>query len=379
MDFGLSKEQLDISEAAASFADGEFDQDLVDKLEKEGEFPASIWRKACELGFIGMHIPEEYGGQGLGYLENALVIEAFSRKDSGIGMALALSDMGSEVILRYGTEEQKKSLLPAICGGEKAPSIAYMESEQGNNFESFSTKAVAEGDGYIINGQKRFVFNVTLPGPMIVLCRIENGNGPGQIAGFILDKNSDDLNTLSVGERVGMKMVSMGDVSFDNYKLPKEMLLGGDKNASPEMKFLLKEMNVRAAAISTGIAQGAFDMAISYARRREQFRTKIMSFEAIKKRLTDIATQIEISRLLTNKAAWDLDKNGGKSMLPEMAKKIALETSILATKNGIHIFGGYGSMIEYYIERFYRDAAMVDIIGMPGYSNENALWSYVTG
>ncbi|MBN2062194.1 MAG: acyl-CoA/acyl-ACP dehydrogenase [Deltaproteobacteria bacterium] len=379
MDFGLSKEQLDISEAAASFAAGEFDDDLIEKYESEGQFPLEIWRKACELGFIGMHIPEEFGGQGLGLLESALVFEAFSREDSGIGLALALSDIGSEVILRYGTNEQKESLLPAICSGEKIPSLAYMENEGGGNLKSFATTAVAEGDGYIINGQKRFVFNVTLPGPMILLCRKENENGQGQNAGFILEKDSDDLNLSLAGERVGMKMVSIGSISFNNYRLPGKKLLGGHKGVMPDMKLSLQEMNVRAAAVSTGIAQAAFNMAISYARRREQFRTKIISFEAIKKRLTEIAVQIEISRLLTYKAAWELDKNKGMSKLPEMAKKVALETGILATKDGIHIFGGYGYMIDYQIERFYRDAAMVDIIGLTGYSNDNVLWDYITG
>jgi acyl-CoA dehydrogenase len=379
MDFHLSKEQEDIRKAAESFAEGEFNPDLISEWEREYRFPTAIWQKACELGFIGMHIPEEYGGQGLGIQENALVFEAFCRKDPGVGLALALSDLGSGIILRYGTDKQKKMTLSSICSGKTISTLAYLEEGQQDEVGCFETKAIENGDGYLIQGNKTFVLNLTLPGPAVVMCRLSGDSEKGEIAAFLFHKNADGLVPEMLGDRVGMRMIPMGNLTFADLRVPHEGLLGKRGDGQSQLALSLSEMNIKASAVGTGIAQGAFDMALAYAHRRIQFGRKIVSFEAIRGRLTDMATRIEFSRLLTHKAAWSFDRKSGDSKLPEMAKAVAAETALQVAKDALHIFGGYGYVVDYRIERFYRDASMVDIIGLPGHSNKKSLADHVIG
>ena len=379
MDFQLSKEQEDIRKAAESFAEGEFDPDLISEWERQYRFPIEVWQKACELGFIGMHIPEEYGGQGLGFLENALVFEAFCRKDPGVGLALGLSDLGAEIILRYGTEEQRKRTLPSICSGKTISTLAYLEKGQRDDVGSFRTKAIEKEDGYLIHGNKTFVFNLTLPGPGVVICRLSADSEKGETATFLFDKNADGLVSAMLGDRVGMRMVPMGNLSFAALRIPHESLLGDRGDGQAQLALSISEMNIKASAAGTGIAQGAFDMGLAYAHRREQFGRKIASFEAIRGRLTDMATRIELSRLLTHKAAFSLDRKSGNGKLPYMAKAVAAQTALQVAKDALHIFGGYGYMVDYHIERYYREASMVDIIGTPGHSNEILLADHIVG
>ncbi|MFC1819577.1 acyl-CoA dehydrogenase family protein, partial [Thermodesulfobacteriota bacterium] len=343
----------------------------IEECERKCKFPVEIWKKACELGYIGMCIPEKYGGQELGLLESSLVFETFCRQDSGTGLALALSDLGSEIILRYGNEEQKKKYLPSICGGKGVISLAYLEKGQENGMGPFETTATKKGDGYVINGTKIFVSNITQSGPVIVLCRLTEGSRAGENAAFLIKKDLKGLASSLFGDRVGMRMVPVGNLAFMDVLVPDECLLGDGRDGQSQLNILLNEMNVKAAATGTGIAQGAFDMALAYARRREQFGRKIGSFEAIRGKLTDMLIRIELSRLMTYKAAWDLDGNSGNSVPAAMAKKVAAETALEVARDSLHIFGGYGYIVDYRIERFYRDASMIDIIGLPGHSHES--------
>jgi acyl-CoA dehydrogenase len=379
MDFQLSKEQEDIRKAAESFAEGEFDPDLIYEWEREYRFPIAVWQKACELGFIGMHIPGEYGGQGLGLLENALVFEAFCRKDPGVGLALTLSDLGSEIILKYGTEEQRKMTLSPICRGKTISTLAYLEEGQRDEAGYFETKAIEKGDSYLIHGCKTFVFNLTLPGPAVVMCRLSGHSERSKTAAFLFDKNADGLVPEVLGDRVGMRMIPMGNLTFTDLRIPHEGLLGDRGDGQSQLALSLSEMNIKASAVGTGIAQGAFDLALAYAHRRIQFGRKIASFEAIRGRLTDMATRIELSRLLTQKAAWSFDRKSGDGKLTDMAKAVAAAAALQVAKDALHIFGGYGYVVDYRIERFYRDASMVDIIGLPGHSNKKSLADHVIG
>ena len=171
MDFELSSEQKDVQAAAMKFARGEFDPDLALELDRNGQFPESIWKKACQLGFIGVHYPEEFGGQGLGLFENILVIEAFCRVDSGIGSALSMVDIGSEVILKFGSPEQKMNLVLPLAKGKKRLSVAFAESEDERDLSSILTTAERRGEGYLIHGKKRFVLNASLSDVFIILCK----------------------------------------------------------------------------------------------------------------------------------------------------------------------------------------------------------------
>ena len=379
MDFNLTKEQLDIRKAATSFADGEFDADFVSEGEKRAQYPHKIVQKACNLGFIGMNIPENYGGQGLGNLENALVFEAFCRHDSSMGLALALCDQGSEVVLRYGTDAQIQRFISPICGGTDTLSPAYLEEDRNPLLEPFHTRAVKKGEDFLISGRKIFVFHATRPGPMILPCRLEEKPGAGRNVIFIFEKDQDGFVSSALGERVGMKMIPMGNVRFNNLRLPHESLLGDEKSGKDPLELLIMEAHIRAASVGTGIAQGAFDMALAYAGRREQFGRRIASFEAIRGKLTDMAMRIELSRLLAYNACWSLDAKKENGALCNMAKLVASETAMEVSKDALHIFGGYGYIVDYRIERFYRDASMVDIIGLPSHMVKKNLSDEVVG
>ncbi|MBE9541724.1 MAG: acyl-CoA dehydrogenase family protein [Proteobacteria bacterium] len=379
MDFNLTKEQKDIQKAAREFAQGEFDPDLALDLEKKGHYPSEILKRACELGFIGMHIPERYGGQGLGLLENVLVVEEFCCQHSGVGIALSLSDFGSEMILRFGNDAQREKYLRSIIKGESTSSLAYLEKDQGNNFTSFKSTAKRNGNGYLINGNKSFVFNGTLSGPMIILCQLQHKTRSVENVALIVEKGADGIVSSSIGGRVGMRMVPMSEITFTNLKVSHEGLIGNEGQGLTLLMKSLNEMNIEAAAMGTGIAQGSFNLALAYAKQREQFGRKIGSFEAIRDKLADMATKIEIARMLTYKAAWSFDRNILNNTVNYMAKMISSETALEVARDSLHIFGGYGYIVESKIEQFYRDASMVDIIGTPGGIDKGLIADQVIG
>jgi len=365
VEFNLSEEQIDIQKAAREFAQGEFDPDEASDYDRNGQFPLKILKKACHLGFIGVHFPNRYGGQDLGLLENILVVEEFCRQHSGIGVALGLSDFGSEMILRFGSEDQKKRYLPPIAKGESVSSLAYMEEDQTDGFSFFSTLAIRSGDGYLINGKKIFVVNGTLSGSMIVLCQLNKARSEDQVA-LIVEKNGDKPVLSMMGGQIGMRMVPMVSLTYNDIKVPQGNLIGEEGEGRSQFVNFLNEMRIEAAAMGVGIAQGAFDLALTYARQRVQFGQKIASFEAIRNKLADMVTRIEIARSLTYKAAWDFDRNGGNILLNYMAKMVSAETAFEVADDAVHIFGGYGYIVENQIEHFYRDARMVNVFGESG-------------
>jgi len=378
VDFNLSEEQIDIQKAAREFAQGEFDPEHALDLDRNCQFPLKIWKKACNLGFIGIHFPNRYGGQDLGLVENILIVEEFCRQHSGIGMALGLSDFGSEMILRFGNDDQKRRYLPPIATGESASSLAYMEQDQTNEFSAFNTVAIRNGDGYFINGKKLFVVNGTLSGPMVVLCQLNNPEFDEQVA-LIVEKNSEGPAVSMMGGQMGMRMVPMVSLTFNNLKVPHENLIGDEGNGRFQFINFLNEMRIEVSAMGIGIAQGAFDLALTYSKQRVQFDQKIASFEAIRNKLADMVTRIEMARLLTYKAAWDFDQNGGNVMLNCMAKMISAETAFEVADDALHIFGGYGYIVENQIEHFYRDARMVNIFGEVGRTQKKLIANKVIG
>jgi alkylation response protein AidB-like acyl-CoA dehydrogenase len=379
MNFGLTEEQRDIQRAAREFAQGEFDPDVALELERNSQYPFEIWRKACNLGFVGIQFPEKFGGQGLGLIDNLLVVEEFCSHYSGIGIALGLSTYGSEIIRRFGSDEQRKRYLGPITTGEFVSSLAFVEGAPGEEVTSFETTAVRNSSGYLINGKKSFVVNGTLPGPMIVLCQLKNNTSGREQVALIVEKNSDQISCCEMGGRVGMRMVPMSEVTFINCQVSPESLIGNEGQGKFQLLKTLNEINLLAAAVGTGIAQGAFNLALAYARRREQFGQKIGSFEAIRDRIADMVTRIEVSRSLTYQAARDFSRNAGDPKLNYMAKMISAENALEVSKDSVHIFGGYGYMVEYKVEQFYRDASMIDMIGTIGGVEKGLIADHVIG
>jgi len=363
MNFELTEEQRDIQRAAREFAQGEFDRDLALELEREHAFPKAIWKKACELGFMGIHFPEEYGGQGLGVLENALVVEAFCRQDSGIGVALTLADFSSEVILRYGSEKQRQTYLPPIIKGEAISAGGYTEPDHGSDITQLSTTAIKGEEGFIINGAKTFITNGTLADHFVILCQSDPHAEPPYrgMSMILVEKGTDGFEATELGDKMGIRMTSTAELSLSDVHVPFDHLIGEENRGFYQTLNFFDESRIEIASQALGIGQGAFDRALSYAKERQQFGRRIVDFQVTQHKLADMATMLETARLLTYKAAWNYDEGRIDPQLTSMAKMHAGRVSVTVADEAIQILGGYGYITEYEVERFYRDAKIMEI------------------
>ena len=363
MDFELTQEQKDIQKAAREFAQGEFDKEKILEWEQTHTFPREIWKKASELGFIGIHFPEEYGGQGCGVTENILTVEEFCRKDSGVGIALSLVDFSSEIVLRFGTAEQKKKYLIPVAQGQFISAGAYTEPDHGSDITLLSTTARKERGSYLINGTKTFITNGTIADFFIVLCQTDLEAKPpyrGQCT-LIVEKGTKGFDATEITPKMGIRMTSTAELSFSDVVIPASNLLGEENRGFYQVLEFFDESRIEIAAQAVGIAQGAFDRALDYAKKREQFKKKLVEFQITQHKLADMATKIEAARLLTYKAAWNFDKKHIDPKLTSMAKWFAARTAVEVADEAIQILGGYGYLTEYEVERFYRDAKITEI------------------
>jgi alkylation response protein AidB-like acyl-CoA dehydrogenase len=353
MNFKLSDEQRDIQKAAREFAQGEFDPDLALELDQTRQFPESIWKKACHLGFIGIHYPEEFGGQGLGILENVLVTEAFCRVDSGIGSALSTADIGSEIVLKFGSHEQKEQFFIPLTKGEKRLSIAFAESEDEKDLTSISPTAERKIEEYFINGKRKFVPNAFWANAFIVLCEEQK---EGWITLIVEKGDGIEIHPI---EKMGLRMISFGDLHFKEVRVPHESRVGGEGEGLIQVDHCNKITGLKSAAQALGMAQGAFDRALQYSKQREQFGRKLSQFQVTRHKLADMAVSIEVSRWLTYKAAIEFDQGGMDSGSLPMAQLEVGRRLIWVVDEALQIFGGYGYIVDQSIEHYFRDAQAI--------------------
>lgn len=363
MDFKMNTEQNSIQKAAREFATGEFDKEIALELERTHTFPSKIWKKACQLGFIGIHFPEKYGGQEYGIFENVLVVEAFCRQDSGIGVAISLADFASEIILRFGNEEQKEKYLIPVTEGKAISSGGFTEPDHGSDITLMNTTAIKQGDEYVINGVKTFITNGTISDFVMVLCQTNEDAKPtyrGQSV-IIVETGTPGYTTADVGEKMGIKMTSTGELSFNNVRVPASNLVGEENKGFYQVLEFFDESRVEIAAQALGIAQGAFDRALDYTKKRTQFGKKLAQFQVTQHKLADMAAKLELARLIVYKAAWNYDQGKIDPKLTSIAKMYAARVAVEVTNEAVQLLGGYGYMLEYEVERFYRDARITEI------------------
>ncbi|MFC2085790.1 acyl-CoA dehydrogenase family protein [Bacteroidota bacterium] len=361
MDFELNKDQLEIQRAAREFAKGEFDKELALKLDETHEYPTAIWKKACAEGFIGLHFPDEYGGSGYGCLENVLVVEAFCQQDSSFGAALMLSDFASECLLRWGSDQLKARFLPAVAEGEMISAGAITEPDHGSDITRMNTSAFREGDEWVINGVKTFITNAGIAGFYIVICQTEPDAGHRGQSMILVEADAEGLGIADVGRKMGIRMIPTGEVSFTNVRVPATNLIGDEGKGFYQILEFFDESRIETAAQALGTAQGAFDRAVDYIKSREQFGKKIGQFQASQHKIAEMATKIELSRLITYKAAWNFDQGRIDPKLTSMAKWFAARTAVEVSDEAIQLLGGYGYIADYEVERFYRDAKITEI------------------
>ena len=381
MDFELNKTQKDIQKAVRDFVKGEFDKDLALELAKNHEFPKKIWQKAGEIGLIGVHFPEEYSGQGLGSLEDILVIEELCRGDSSIGSAVALSSFASELIVHYGSNEMKEKFIPEVAEGRMLSAGAFTEPDHGSDITSVDTTAVKEGDEWVVNGGKTFITNGGLAGFYSVMCQTDPDTKPSYrgISLILVEADREGLSTMDVGDKMGITTMSTTEVILKDVRVPLSNLIGEENKGFYHVLHFFDESRIQVAAQALGIAQGAYDRALDYVKQREQFGKKIAQFQVTQHKLADMITKIELARLMTYKAAWNFDQGRIDPKLTSMAKMYAARTAVEVADEAIQLLGGYGYMTEYEVERFYRDAKITEIYEGTKEIQKNTIASSVIG
>lgn len=364
MDFELNKQQLDIQQAAREFAEAEFDKEYVLNIDRNHIFPREIWEKAGKLGFIGLDIPEEHGGQGYGLLEKTLVTEQFNRVAGGVANSVLGTYFGAKMILKKGTEDQIKKYLPPLFRGEAISCGAFTEPDRGSDLVSgpLATTAVKDKGDFIINGTKTFISFASIARFAVVLCQTDPQSKPayrGHSAIIVeLDRPGIEITDM---EKMGWRTTPCCEVSFNNVRVPQENIVGKEGQGLNQTLELLDEVRINVGASAVGIAQGAFERALRYAKEREAFGRKIGAFQAISHKFAEMATSIEASRLLVLRAAWGVDRGKLDPMFSSMAKWYPCRVAVGVTDEAIEILGGHGCMVENEVERFYRDARVVEI------------------
>lgn len=362
MDFELDEQQRDLQKAAREFAEGKFEDEYVRECDRKEKFPEDVWKKACELGFIGAHIHEEYGGGGIGYLENALIMEEFWRADPGFGQMLSAT-FGCEMIILHGSEEQKEKYLAPLPKGEAITGAAITEPDMGTDVAAASTKAERDGDEYVINGTKQFITNGTIADYLVVFC-LTNPDAEKRHrrhSVLIVETDRDGFEAEKLNGKLGIRASPTAELSFNDLRVPEENLIGQEGYGFYYFMEFFNVTRIGVAAQGVGLAQGALDEALEYAQERETFGKPLSEHQGIRWKLADMATEVEASRNMVYKAAWKADQGDPDPGLIAMAKKLSGETAVSVADEALQIHGGYGYIDEYKVQRLYRDAKIVEI------------------
>jgi alkylation response protein AidB-like acyl-CoA dehydrogenase len=362
MDYQFSKEQQDIKSAAREFAEKEF-KEVAREHDLKEEFPFDVWKKACKLGLVGCFIPEEYGGAGYGVTELCCIAEEFFRVDPGCGMCMVSVAVGSEVILLFGDERQKRTYLPPLTNGEMITGIAITEPDAGSDTLSASTSAKKTGNNYVINGSKTFITNGGIADFLVVYCKTnpEESKPSNQFSMIVVETNRSGYESNKLKEKMGMRATDTSELSFTDVKVPSENLVGVEGEGFPYLMKFFNRTRIMVAAQSIGLAQGAMERAIVHIKKRRQFGEALSEFQANRFKVAEMATMIEAARSLTYKAACEVDNGRTDSSLVAMAKWLSARVAVETADEAVQMHGGYGYMGEYDISRFYRDAKILEI------------------
>jgi alkylation response protein AidB-like acyl-CoA dehydrogenase len=382
MEFELSKEQKRIQQSVREFVKKEFKKELIEELEHKHEYPVEIWKKAAELGFIGIHFPDKYGGMGYNVMENILVAEELCRGDSTVGACLILADFASEIVLHFGSEAQKQKWLPKVSGGEVLSCGAFTEPNHGSDITRMDTIAVKDGNDWVINGTKIFITNGgPLAGFYSVLCQTDPDAKPSHrgMSLILVEADRPGVSTSSVGVKMGIRFMHTAEVVFNNVRVPVENTIGEENKGFYQVLEFFDESRILIAAQGLGTAQGAFDRALNYIKSREQFGQKIAQFQVNQHKIADMATKIEMARMLVYKAAWNFDQGRIDPKLTSMAKMAAGRCAVEVCDEAIQLLGGYGYMLEYEVERFARDAKICELYEGTREIQKNTIASYIIG
>ncbi|HQU70714.1 MAG TPA: acyl-CoA dehydrogenase family protein [Calditrichia bacterium] len=358
MDFKISEEQLSIRTMVREFCEEEITPNIL-KYDEEKAFPEHLIAKMGELGLLGIIFPEAVGGAGMGYEEYALIIEELSAADPSIGLTVAAhNSLGTNHIYTYGNEEQRARVVSHLTQGKSLASWALTEPGGGSDAFGLKTNAVKSGDHWILNGSKTFITNPNYSDYHVVMARTNPEKGKAGISAFIVEKGMPGFTVGQPMNKLGMRASDTAELFFEDVKIPQANLLGPEGQGYFNALGILDGGRISIAAMCVGIARGAFEHAVRYSQERTAFGRQIHQYQAIKIKLADMATRIDAARLLVMRAASLKDQGQKVNLESAMAKLYASEVAVWASNEAVQIFGGYGYIKEYPVEKYYRDSKL---------------------
>ncbi len=361
MDFKLNQDQLAIRDMVREFARSEIAPHAVDWDERQ-HFPREVFAKLAELGLLGIIIPEEFGGSGLGYVEYAVILEEIGAADGGVGLGVAAhNSLCTNHLFQFGSDGLKRKYLPKLASGEWVGAWGLTEADAGSDAGGTRTTAVREGNEWVLNGSKNFITHATVGDCVIAVARTSRESDHHGISAFFIPFDRDGVTPGKKENKLGMRCSDTSSLIFEDCRIPADYLLGEEGEGFVQAMKILDGGRISIAALSLGIARGALDAAMEYATIREQFGRKISSFQAIRHKLADMATDVDAARLLTLRAAVTKDAGENSTLESAMAKVFASEVAVRTAEEAIQIHGGYGYTKDYPVERAWRDSKLCTI------------------
>jgi alkylation response protein AidB-like acyl-CoA dehydrogenase len=361
MNFDYNETQLMIAQSIKDFAEKNI-RPYIMEWDEAQIFPIPLFKQLGEMGFMGVLVPEEYGGSGLGYHEYITVIEEISKVDPSVGLSVAAhNSLCTNHILTFGNEEQKKKWLPKLATSEFIGAWGLTEHNTGSDAGGMNTTAVKDGNHWIVNGAKNFITHAISGDVAVVVVRTgEKGDSKGMTA-FVFEKGMKGFSSGKKENKLGMRASETAELVFDNCRVPDENRLGEVGEGFVQAMKILDGGRISIGALSLGIAKGAYEAALKYSKERHQFGQPISSFQGISFKLADMATEIEASELLLHKAAFLKQKHKPVTTSGAMAKMYASEACVKIANDAVQIHGGYGYTKDFPVEKFYRDSKLCTI------------------
>jgi alkylation response protein AidB-like acyl-CoA dehydrogenase len=357
----LSENQIIMRNTIRDFAEKNI-RPFIMEYDESQKFPMDIMQQLAELGFMGILVPEKFGGADLGYIEYALIVEELAKVDPSVSLSVAAHNgLCTNHINLFGNEEQKKKYLPDLASGKKIGAWGLTEAASGSDAAGLRSTAVKDGDYYILNGSKQFTTHGTVGETYVVMAITSKDAGKKGISALILEKGMDGLIIGKKENKLGMRASDTTQLAFENCKVPAANLLGEEGMGFINSMQVLEGGRISIAALSVGLAQGCLDASIKYSNERKQFNRHLSEFQAIQFKLADMQTNIEAARMLTYRAAYMKDHNIPNTKEAAEAKLFASEIAEKAANEAVQIFGGYGFIKEYPVEKFYRDVKLLTI------------------
>ena len=361
MDFRPTEEQQLLRRSVREFAETEI-RPHVREWDERQYFPAELMPKLASLGLLGIQFPEQYGGAGMSAIDYCICIEELARVDPAVALSVAAHNgLCSAHIFLFGNEQQKQQYLPPLTRGQKIGAWGLTESSSGSDAAGMRTTATRAGDCWVLNGSKTFTTHGHVGDTIVVMAVTDRAGGTKGISAFIVEKGTPGLSPGKKEDKLGMRASDTSEMLFENCRIPADQLLGAEGQGFVNTMQVLDAGRIGIAALSVGLAQGAYEAALAYAKVRKSFGKTISTFQAIQWKLADAATHIEAGRLLTYRAAYLKDRGGRTSLESSMAKLYASETAVRVAEDCVQIHGGYGFVKDYPAEKYFRDVKLTTI------------------